>query len=108
MAKKTLDDLFRDDDLDDFGGPSPELWRRLESRLEARLEDRKRAARRRKIRFLQLGAVAGTVFLLGLAAAFVLFFQRKNEQKNQRKESPVLIDTLGSDSSRLLKKIPPR
>lgn len=61
-----LFDFFRENEAKLQERPSEKVWQKLETRLE------KRARRRhRRIRFLQMGAVALAILLLLFAAATV-------------------------------------
>lgn len=65
-----LFDFFRENESKLEERPSEKVWQKLESRLEKRT-----ARKRRRIRFLQIGAVLLAIFLLLLAAAAVLLMR---------------------------------
>jgi hypothetical protein len=63
-----LFDLFKQNESKLYELPSEQVWKKLETRLE------KRRRERRKIRFLQIGAVALVLIVLLLAAWLVWYF----------------------------------
>ena len=64
-----LFDFFKENESKLYERPSEQAWKKLEDRSEKR-----RVRRQRKIRFLQLGAVALAILLLLLAAGLVWYF----------------------------------
>jgi hypothetical protein len=66
-----LFDFFRDNEGKLLEQPTPQAWAKIEARLE-----RKRRARLRKIRFLQVGLVALTIATLLFAAWAVWYFAK--------------------------------
>lgn len=70
-CKMDLFDFFKENEAKLNEQPSEKAWQKLEKRLDSR-----RTRRQRRIRFLQLGAVALAIFLLLLAAGLVWYFAR--------------------------------
>jgi len=64
-----LFEFFRENESKLHERPPEQIWKKLESRLE-----RRRARKRRMIRFLQLGTVIAALVLLLLTAGLVWYF----------------------------------
>ena len=67
-----LFDFFKENESKLHERPSEQTWQKLEEKLK-----KSRRAKRRGIRFMQLGVVALAVLLLLFAAAMVWYFTRK-------------------------------
>ena len=65
-------DFFKENEKKLLERPPDQAWKKLEKKLE-----KNRRPKRRRIRFLQLGAVVIAILLLLLAAAMVWYFSQK-------------------------------